>query len=137
MDGITWTRPVAVGSGQDEIFGAIASYDGAAAVVSYTRHFQPTGVRMDFAYWPLTAVPGRAVAAGGLHRITTQSSDPRVQFIGISPEGKVLQGVFIGDYAAVSMGADKVLHPAWTDFRGNPGVTKPNQDAYTDRISLA
>ncbi len=91
---------------------------------------------MDFAYWRINAVPGHAVSAGPLTRITTQSSDPRVQFIGLSPEGHVLQGVFIGDYAAVSMGADKVLHPAWTDFRGNPGVTTPNQDAYTDNIGL-
>ena len=136
MDGITWTRSVAVGSAQDEIFGAVASNDGTAAVASYTRHFVPGGVKMDFAYWRINAVPGHAVSAGPLTRITTQSSDPRVQFIGISPEGHVLQGVFIGDYAAVSMGADKVLHPAWTDFRGNPGVTTPNQDAYTDSIDL-
>ena len=91
-----------MGSGQDEVFGAIASYAGTAAVGSYTRHYQPTGVRLDYAYWPLTAVPSRAVAAGALHRITTQSSDPRVQFVGLSPEGKLLQGVFIGDYAAAA-----------------------------------
>jgi hypothetical protein len=135
-DGITWTKPVAVGSAQDEIFGAVASYGGTAAVTSYTRHFQAGSVRLDYAYWRINAVPGRAVTAGPLTRITTQSSDPRVQFIGISPEGRVLQGVFIGDYTGVSMGADKVLHPAWTDFRGKPGVTTPNQDAYTDDIDL-
>lgn len=136
VDGITWTRPVAVGSAQDEVFGAVASYGGTAAVASYTRNFQAGGVRLDFAYWRLTATPGRAVTAGPLTRITTQSSDPRVQFIGIGADGRVLQGEFIGDYAAVAMGEDKVLHPAWTDFRGNPGVTAPNQDAYTDSIDL-
>ena len=32
--------------------------------------------------------------------------------------------------------ADLRIHPCWTDFRGRPGVTKPNQDAYTQSISL-
>jgi hypothetical protein len=44
--------------------------------------------------------------------------------------------VFIGDYTAVSIGADLRIHPSWTDFRGRPGVTSPNQDAYTQSISL-
>jgi hypothetical protein len=36
----------------------------------------------------------------------------------------------------VALGSDGVLHPCWTDFRGKPGVTAPNQDAYTQAISL-
>ena len=47
-----------------------------------------------------------------------------------------MQGVFIGDYTAVAMGADFQLHPCWTDFRGNPGLTKPNQDVVTQSISV-
>jgi hypothetical protein len=50
--------------------------------------------------------------------------------------GKVLQGVFIGDYTAAAMGFDGVLHSCWTDFRGNPGVTSPNQDSYTGAVRL-
>ena len=49
---------------------------------------------------------------------------------------QVLQGVFIGDYTAVAMGTDGVMHPCWTDFRGQPGVTSPNQDAYTMAVHL-
>jgi hypothetical protein len=28
------------------------------------------------------------------------------------------------------------LHPCWTDFRGNPGVNDPNQDANTQSIKI-
>jgi hypothetical protein len=28
------------------------------------------------------------------------------------------------------------LHPCWTDFRGNPAVNDPNQDAYPQSIIL-
>jgi hypothetical protein len=70
-----------------------------------------------------------------LRRVTTQTSNPQIQFVGVGAvTGNVLQGEFIGDYTAVAMGADGVLHPCWTDFRGNPGVTSPNQDAYTQAI---
>jgi hypothetical protein len=34
------------------------------------------------------------------------------------------------------MGFDGVLHSCWTDFRGNPGVTSPNQDSYTDAVRI-
>jgi hypothetical protein len=44
--------------------------------------------------------------------------------------------VFIGDYSGAALGLDFRLHPCWTDFRGNPGRTAPNQDAYTQSISL-
>ena len=50
--------------------------------------------------------------------------------------GDTLQGVFIGDYTAMVMGNDGVIHPCWTDFRGRPGVNTPNQDAYTQAIRL-
>ncbi len=136
-NGISWTRPVSVGTVRDEIFGAVASYGGTAAVVSYTRGYQPRGVRLDFAWWPLTATPGRPVTSATIHRVTSQSSDPRIQFPVIGADGRVLQGGFIGDYTGVSMGSDRRLHPAWTDFRGNPGTTTPNQDAYTRSIDLS
>ena len=50
--------------------------------------------------------------------------------------GKVLQGVFIGDYTAAAVGADFRLHPCWTDFRGNPGRTLPNQDVGTQTLPM-
>ena len=70
-----------------------------------------------------------------VHRITTQTANPQIQFVGVGlVSGTILQGEFIGDYTAVAMGSNGVFHPCWTDFRGNPGVTAPNQDAYTQAI---
>ena len=37
---------------------------------------------------------------------------------------------------AVTMGSDLKFHPSWTDFRGNPGISPPNQEAYTQAIQL-
>jgi hypothetical protein len=34
------------------------------------------------------------------------------------------------------MGSDLVIHPVWTDFRGRPGLTGPNQDPYTQAIRI-
>ena len=76
--------------------------------------------------------------SSAIRRITTQTSDPRIQFAAPSLEdpAETVQGVFIGDYSAIAVGADLRLHPCWTDFRGRPGVTAPNQDAYTQSISF-
>ena len=71
-----------------------------------------------------------------IRRITTQSSDPRIQFVSTDDEGNEVQGVFIGDYTAAALGPDLKLHPNWTDFRGRPGTNAPNQDAYTQAIQL-
>jgi hypothetical protein len=134
LDGRHWTRTAAIGTPQDEVFGAAAVTRGIAAVTSYTRHWDPNGVLLDYAYWTSTGlVHGRAPA---VRRITTQSSDPRIQFVGVDAEGNEVQGLFIGDYTAAALGTDGRLHPNWTDFRGRPGVTAPNQDAYTQSIRL-
>lgn len=131
-DGTHWRRPTAVGTGQDEVFGAVAAYAGVIAVTSYTRHYDPTGINLDYAYW---TTRGRGNATS-IRRVTTQSENPQVQFVSQDAEGTIHQGVFIGDYTATALGSDLRLHPCWTDFRGRPGVTAPNQDAYTQSISL-
>jgi hypothetical protein len=99
--------------------------------------YDQNGIGLDMAY-----VAGDAEDLGSLshrrvHRLTTQTSNPDIQFVANGlVTGNVLQGVFIGDYTAVALGSDGVLHPCWTDFRGKPGVTAPNQDAYTQAVSL-
>jgi hypothetical protein len=133
--GTRWSRPVAVGSAQDEVFGSVAAFAGVVAVSSYTRHYDPAGINLDFAYWKSFGVAGFARA--GIHRITTQSANPQVQFVGVGQvSGQELQGVFIGDYTDLAIGTDLRIHPCWTDFRGRPGVTAPNQDAYSQSIPL-
>ena len=136
QDGKHWSRTVGLGSGADEVYPAVAAYGGTVAVSFYTRSYDVNGIGLDFAY-----VAGESEDllehGGRMHRVTTQTSNPQIQFVGVGAvTGNVLQGVFIGDYTAVALGADHVLHPCWTDFRGSPGVTAPNQDAYTGAIRI-
>jgi hypothetical protein len=129
-DGVHWRRSAAIGTAQDEVFSAVAAERGVVAVTSYTRHYDPSGIDLDYAYWT------SGHRSPFIHRVTTQSQNPQGQFPAQDEDGNVYQGVFIGDYSAVTLGADLRLHPCWTDFRGRPGVTAPNQDAYTQSISL-
>jgi len=127
-----WSRPLKVGTPTDEFFPAVASFAGRVAVSYYTRKFDPTGVGVDYAYsigW------GTGVGGAAPRRITTQTSDPQIQFLGFDEEGNEVQGVFIGDYTDMDIGVDLKIHPSWTDFRGRPGTTAPNQDVYTQSIS--
>jgi hypothetical protein len=54
-------------------------------------------------------------------RLTSEGSNPFVEFA---------DGSFIGDYSQAAIGSNGVVHTAWTDFRGRPGVTAANQDVY-------
>ena len=134
-NGSLWTQLYQLGTGADEVFPAVAAYNGRVAASFYTRAYDPNGINVDFAYTNATGLG--ANMKNNVTRLTTQSENPEVQFVGIGlVSGQVLQGVFIGDYTAVAMGSDLVFHPMWTDFRGSPGLTLPNQDAYTQAIRL-
>ncbi|GAB3166180.1 sialidase family protein [Amycolatopsis stemonae] len=127
-----WSKPAKIGTGADEVFPAVAARAGRVAVTFYTRGYDPNGIGLDYAY-----TTGWGDNAGPIRRITTQTSNPQVQFVAAGAvTGKELQGVFIGDYTAAAVGADFRLHPCWTDFRGNPGRTLPNQDVVTQGLSL-
>lgn len=130
----SWDTPIAVGSGTDEVYPAVAAYDSHVAVSYYTRYYDPAGIGLDF-----------AVTSGGRHtiahdpqvRLTGQTENPDVQFVAVGlVSGLTLQGVFIGDYTAISLGSDLKAHPVWTDFRGNPGLDDPNQDVVTQGVSV-
>jgi len=134
-NGKTWQEVATIGTAADEVFPAVAAYDGNAAVTFYTRTYDPNGIGLDYAY-----VAGSGLGAlkkNAVTRITTQTANPQIQFLAVGAvSGNVLQGVFIGDYTAVALGSDLKIHPSWTDFRGRPGTTTPNQDAYTQAIQL-
>ena len=138
LDGTHWSPTVQVSnSTADEVYPAVAAFGGTVAVSFYTRAYDPSGIGLDYAYVSGNERDLDSLAYGHLRRVTTQTSNPQIQFVGIGAvTGNVLQGEFIGDYTAVAMGADGVLHPCWTDFRGSPGVTSPNQDAYTQAVPL-
>ena len=134
-DGRRWSRPLVLGTPQDEVFGAVAIHDGTIAVTSYTRHYAGSrSVDLDYAFWSSTRRHGSEHF--DLTRVTTQSSNPQGQFAGTDDQGNEVQGLFIGDYTGVSLGSDGVLHPNWTDFRGDPGTTTPNQDAYSQSFRI-
>ncbi len=133
-NGKDWSEPVTLGTDADEVFPAIAAHDGHIVVSFYTRSHDPNGIGVDYA----------AVSGDGLHdlahrqprRLTSETQNPQVQFAQLTKSKKVLQGVFIGDYSSIALGDNGVFHPAWTDFRGRPGVTSPNQDVYTVAMSV-
>ena len=130
----TWSAPTQVGAGTDEAYPAVAAYDGQVAVSYYTRFYDPAGIGLDFA---MTSGGRHSIGHAKQQRLTGQTENPQVQFVSIGlVSGQVLQGVFIGDYTAITMGSDLKAHPVWTDFRGNPGVTEPNQDVVTQGVSL-
>jgi hypothetical protein len=134
-DGRHWSKVQTVGTSADEVYPAIAASRGQVAVSFYTRAYDPRGIGLDYAY--AQADGTRNFKNADVKRITTQTANPQVQFVGVGAvTGSVLQGIFIGDYTAAAMGSDGVFHPSWTDFRGRPGVTAPNQDAYTRAIRM-
>lgn len=134
-DGSAWTQLYQIGTSADEVYPAVAAYNGRVVASFYTRAYDPNGTGLDFAFASATGLGN--LKHTSVNRITTQTSNPAIQFVTIGAVShKVLQGAFIGDYTAVAMGSDLVFHPSWTDFRGNPGVTAPNQDAYTQAIPL-
>jgi hypothetical protein len=136
-NGVQWQAPIRLGSAQDEVFPAVAAYNGRVAVSYYTRAYDPTGIGLDVAMSSATGIGNLKKAPTA--RLTTQTSNPQIQFVGVgATSGNVLQGVFIGDYTAVAMGSDLVAHPVWTDFRGNPTLSgsTPNQDVYTQAVRV-
>jgi hypothetical protein len=126
-DGVNWSAVQRLTStAEDKIYPWVGAYGGNVMVSYYTREFAGSASKeLDFAY--VKSNDGGATWTGSA-KLTEQSSDPSNQFT---------LGAFIGDYTGVAVGADLVAHPLWTDFRGNPGVTSPNQDAVTTRVNLA
>jgi len=132
-DGVHWSGVASAEPGGDVFFPAVAAFAGKVVVSYYTRSYDPTGINLDYAYTTI----GWDGRYSPQHRITTQSADPQGQFVGTGlVSGNVLQGEFIGDYSAAVIGFDGVLHPVWTDFRGDPGVDTPHQTVDTQAIRI-
>lgn len=125
-DGVTWSTPKQLTtSSEDKIYPWVAANANNVIVSYYTREFAGNAsLELDYAY--VKSNNGGTTWSTST-RITEQSSDPGIQFTA---------GAFIGDYTGVTVGSDNIAHPLWTDFRGQPGVTSPNQDAVTASIPL-
>ena len=131
-------------TGPDKVFPAVATLGGKTVVTYYTRDYaigstadvchvitnpnpaaippvpSAHSVCMDYA-----ARVQNGATWGGQVRVSTESSNPFIQFA---------DGSFIGDYSQVALGSDGRAHPAWTDFRGHPGLTSANQDVMTQTV---
>ena len=122
----------------DKVFPGVAIRAGVVAVTYYTRdyaathnpatcnfalatgsgfHVVPTASSVCLDYAASTSTTNYANQI----RLTSEGSNPYVQFA---------DGAFIGDYSQAVIGSDGKAHTAWTDFRGNPGVTSANHDVY-------
>lgn len=143
-NGISWSAPRIITSGGDKAFPAVAANAGRTVVGYYTRNFSPTPTATDHvcqrgflnttdAGYPNSptvyytdsnpvcldyAISSSSDGFGAETRVSTQSSNPYLQF----------SGSFIGDYTGVAVDRYGRARVVWTDGRGNPGVTTPNQD---------
>ena len=130
---------ITTGAG-DKVFPSVAARNGVIAASYYTRDYAST-------HNPATCNVAIGSTAPGPHPVPTASSvcldyaarsstsgfasQTRLTTEGSNPYIEFANGSFIGDYSQIALGSDGVAHPVWTDFRGRPGVTAANQDAYT------
>jgi len=133
----------------DKVYPSVAANAGKISIGYYTRSYSPSVIdaervcgiseatvqsdgSLDLLNLVAPTDPARASAAVCLDyaavsssdnfaketRLTTQSSNPYIQFA----------GAFIGDYTGAAMDSTGRAWFVWTDFRGKPGATTPNQD---------
>lgn len=143
-NGTAWSAPRTITTGAaDKVYPSVGANAGRIAVGFYTREYSPLPTAIDRRCGiaeidtvtggvVLPADPARRDAPvcmdwairsstdnfAAQTRVSAQSSNPYIQFA----------GAFIGDYTGTVLDASGKAVTVWTDFRGNPGVTKPNQD---------
>ena len=142
-DGSTWSSVQTITTGAaDKVYPSVGANHGRIVVGYYTRAYSPSatvdnrscGIAELDANNNVVAPVDAARAAAPVcldwairssndgfaaeTRVTTESSNPYILF----------SGSFIGDYTGTAVDAAGHAVTVWTDFRGNPGVTTPNQD---------
>ena len=148
-DGLSWTAPNIITTGADKAYPAVGANAGRTVVGYYTRDFSPFpadhscqraflntsdpayprspavylsgdthAVCLDYAY------SSSSDGYGSETRVSSESSNPYLQF----------SGSFIGDYTGVAVDSVGKVRAVWTDDRGNPGVTTPNQDTVVTSV---
>jgi hypothetical protein len=147
-NGTAWTAPAIITSGADKVYPAVGANAGRTVVGYFTRDFSPAptaadrscgrafldtsdpsypqspAVYVDVAPVCLDyAVSSSSDKYTSERRVSTQSSNPYLQFA----------GSFIGDYTGVAVDSTGAAYTVWTDNRGRPGTTTPNQDTVVGR----
>jgi hypothetical protein len=155
-DGITWTAPSIITNGADKVYPAVGANHGRIVIGYYTRDYSPVPTATDHSCqrgFLDTTDPGNPALTpvhymdtapvcldyafssstdryGSETRVSTQSSNPYVEFA----------GSFIGDYTGVAVDSAGKAHTVWTDSRGfpgpesNPASTTPNQDTVVGNV---
>ena len=149
-DGVSWSSARTItDTPADKVFPSVGANAGLISVGYFTRDYSPTPsdtdrlcgimeldtdtdelvlpadpVRKDAAVCIDWAVRTSADDFGSQIRVSSQSSNPYILF----------SGAFIGDYEGTAVDPDGNTFTVWTDSRGNPGVTAPNQDTYVGVI---
>ena len=142
-NGISWSGPTTItpAGSADKVFPSVGANAGRIVVGYYTREYslsvgadRSCGIvelNSSGALVPPTD-PARAAAPVCLDwamkssddgfssqtRVSAQSSNPYILFA----------GSFIGDYTGTAVNGTGSAVTVWTDFRGKPGQTTPNQD---------
>ena len=143
-DGVNWSGPQGITTSDtyDKIYPSVAAAAGKVVIGYYTRSYSPIPTAGDLkcARQLLDSTTHTAVPYPGPNslqpvcldyasrssvngfatetRLSAQSSNPYVLFA----------GSFIGDYTGMGMDSAGNAIAVWSDFRGNPGITPPNQD---------
>jgi hypothetical protein len=142
-NGTTWTAPKIITGGADKVYPAVGANAGRTVVGYFTRDYSPTPtvadrscgrafldtsdpaypksapVYIDFAPVCLDyAISSSSDGFASETRVSSQSSNPYLEF----------SGSFIGDYTGVVVDSTGAAYTVWTDDRGLPGKTTPNQD---------
>jgi len=149
-NGRTWTAAAQITSGKDKVYPAVGANHGRVVVGYYTRDYSPVPTATDHSCqrgFLSTTDPGYPASTTVYYtdlapvcldyafssstdgyvsetRVSTQSSNPYIEF----------SGSFIGDYTGVAVDSAGGAHTVWTDFRGLPGVTTPNQDTVVGNV---
>ena len=149
-NGRTWTAAAQITSGKDKVYPAVGANHGRVVVGYYTRDYSPVPTATDHSCqrgFLSTTDPGYPASTTVYYtdlapvcldyafssstdgyvsetRVSTQSSNPYVQF----------SGSFIGDYTGVAVDSAGGAHTVWTDSRGLPGSTTPNQDTVVGNV---
>jgi hypothetical protein len=143
-NGTSWTAPHIITTGADKAFPAVAANAGRTVVGYFTRDYSPVPTATDHTcqrgfldtddpgypystpvhYIDLNpvcldyAISSSSDGFASETRVSTASSNPYVQF----------SGSFMGDYTGVAVDSTGAARAVWTDNRGNPNITTPNQD---------
>lgn len=148
-NGTSWSsvQKISGGTGAigtaDKVYPSVGANNGRIVVGYYTRAYSPSAtvdnrscgiVELDTTTNALVPPTDAARAAAPVcldwairssndgfaaeTRVTNESSNPYILFA----------GSFIGDYTGTAVDSAGHAVTVWTDFRGNPGITRPNQD---------